>query len=105
MIFVSLLISLVLTLIIETPIALLNKIPLKRIIQVNLLTNPAVVIIYSWAKYFNLQLIAFVVILEVLAIILEGYFYKGYHSKPYYLSLILNFLSFSIGITLQHFIT
>lgn len=101
MIFISLLISLLLTFAIEVPIAYMQKIPLKVAFSVNLITNPTVVILYHWAKYYQLPIIWVVIVLEIAAIIFEGYFYKDYYKKPWRFALCVNALSFGIGLLLQ----
>ncbi len=97
MIFVSLLISLALTLIIELPLAHLFKIPIKRALSVNILTNPVVVLLFHWASFLSLPTLPIVVILEVCAIATEGYFYRGYHKRPFLVSVIMNVISYSVG--------
>ena len=101
MIFISLFISLLLTFVIEVPIAYMQKIPLKVAFYVNLITNPTVVILYHWAKYYKFPIIWFVIVIEIAAIIIEGYFYKDYYKKPWRFSLCVNALSFTIGLLLQ----
>ncbi len=100
MIFVSLVVSLLMTLVIETPIARLQKIPLRRAIAVNVLTNPSAVILYHWAVFLNLNLFAVVIILELLVVITEGQLYKGYHRHPWRFSIAVNTLSFAMGLLL-----
>ncbi len=97
MIFFSLLLSLALTLIIELPLAALFKIPIKRALLVNILTNPAVVLLFHWASFLSLPTLPVVVILEICAIATEGYFYKGYHKRPFLVAIILNVISYSVG--------
>ncbi len=97
MIFVSLIISLLITLAVEVPIAMWQKIPLKRAVAVNVLTNPIVVIVYHWAKFYSLPIMWVVATLEVGAVIAEGYFYKGHHAHPWIFALCANALSFGLG--------
>ncbi len=100
MIFVSLIVSLTLTLVIELPIARIQRIPLKRAIAVNVLTNPLAVILYHWAKYFSFNIIIIILFIELLVVITEGYFYRGYHPHPWVFSIAVNTISFGIGLLL-----
>ena len=100
-------ICLVMTILIEVSFAWILKVKNKKdfvnIILVNVITNPIVVIIPIFLDYHygldarNISLI----ILEILTVIVEGYIYKKTLSykkiNPYFLSLILNILSYFIG--------
>lgn len=100
MIFISLAISLLATLIIEVPIAYWQKIPWKLAMLVNLLTNPVVVITYHWAIRYHFEVIFVVMLLEILVVVVEGYFYRNNHSHPWRFSFCANALSFGIGLLL-----
>lgn len=104
MIFRSLGISLLLTLLIEVPLVYGFKIPVKLGVLVNILTNPIVVLCYHWGLYFfqdfPYHLILLVAFLELFAVFLEAYFYKESHPHPFYCSLLFNSISFSIGLLL-----
>lgn len=100
MIFISLAVSLFLTLIIEVPFVCLMKGSWKLAVMVNVLTNPVVVIIYHWVKFMNGPIIMIVIIMEIVAIYVEGVFYKQIHSSPWKISICANLLSFGIGLFL-----
>ncbi len=97
MAFNTLLISLLATLVLEVPIAVMAKIPLSVAILVNVLTNPLVVTLYLWARAFSLPLLPVVLLLEVCAILAEAYFYRDYHPKPLTFSLCINLFSYTVG--------
>lgn len=101
MIFVSLGMSLLLTLLVEVPLATLFKIPVKLAVLLNIFTNPVVVLCYHWGQVLSLHAFLLVILLEVFAILVETYFYKEYHRHPFICSVFLNVLSFSIGLFLQ----
>lgn len=98
-------ISLAATIILELLFALFwgirNKKDLLLLCLVNLLTNPVVVFIYYISKFYSdLDLIVVVLVLEVLAVLLEGFYYKRYgkmYRDPYYFSFFANVFSFAIG--------
>ena len=102
-------ISLLLTLIFETGFFLLtgkrNKKDLLLVVMVNILTNPIVVLSYWLVSLFtnwNTDIIA--VLLEIFAVLTEGYYYKKYsHSikRPYLLSAAANIFSYGIGVVIQ----
>lgn len=106
-IFKYMLISLCLTIIIEVTISLILKVRNKKdillIVLVNLMTNPLVVsisfitnILHGLKMYYIV-----IVILEILAILIEGLVYKKYLNykkiNPFVLSLILNLISYLSG--------
>jgi hypothetical protein len=101
----SLGLSLLLTLILEVCFALLYRIHDKRdlglLILVNILTNPLVVMSYYLViHYSHLNRIAVVVVLELLAILTEGYYYRTYGKtfrRPMLFALYVNLFSFCIG--------
>lgn len=84
-------------------IGIRNKKDLLNIILVNIMTNPLVNFIVIFLNFYfgifsrNVGL----VILEILAVIVEGFVYKKYLNfkkiNPYVLSLILNCSSYFIG--------
>lgn len=102
-----LLICLWATVVIELLLAYILKIRKKKdfinILLVNVLTNPLVTTIPFYLNvahsllYRNIAMI----ILEIFAVIIEGFVYKKYFShnyiNPYVFSLILNFVSYIIG--------
>lgn len=99
--------AVILTVIIETCVSfiigIINKKDLLNIILVNIMTNPSVNSITIFLNFYfgvfsrNVGL----VILEILAVISEGFVYKKYLNfkkiNPYVLSLILNSSSYFIG--------
>ena len=102
------------TIAVELIIALLlgikNKVDLINIILVNILTNPVVVVI---PMYFNLQygLVGrniCLYILEILAVIVEGFIYFKYFDykkiNPFLISLILNVCSYLVGVASNYLI-
>ena len=111
-IFIALAVSLVLTIIIEAGFFLLigkrNKMDLLLVILVNVLTNPAVVLLYWLAAYYaSINLILVKIPLEVFAVITEGYCYRKYAlelKRPYAFSLAANAISFLTGILLQQIV-
>jgi len=97
--------SLVLTIILEVIGALIlgirNKRDLLLLCLVNLLTNPVVVLTYYIIKiytYWNLILI--LIVLESMAIIVEGKYFKKYGDKitaPYLFAVLVNVFSYGMG--------
>ena len=105
----SLAISLALTLALETVFYLLfgkrNKKDLLLVALVNILTNPAVVLIY-WLAVLRAGWNSVIVTipLEALAILTEGYYYKKYSAdfkRPYLFSLAANVFSYGTGVLIQ----
>lgn len=100
-------ICLMLTILIEVVVSLLLKVKklkdILNIILVNVLTNPLVVSItfmlnaFYGVKYYYISLI----ILEILAVTIEGIIYKKYLDykiiNPFILSIILNLVSYLFG--------
>lgn len=99
--------AVILTVIIETCVSFIigikNKKDLLNIILVNIMTNP---LVNSITIFLNFHFGIFsrnvgLVILEILALISEGFVYKKYLNfkkiNPYVLSLILNCSSYFIG--------
>lgn len=106
---ISLLVSLVLTILLEIGFFLLtgkrNKKDLILVVLVNVLTNPIVVLLY-WiaAMYTNWNAYFVKVPLELFAILTEGYYYKSRgisFRRPYLFSLGANMFSFWIGVLIQ----
>lgn len=108
----ALALSLLLTLILELAFFLLTgkrkKKNLLLVCLVNILTNPAVVIFYGLAiLYTQVNSVIVVLVLELSAILVEGYFYKHYGEEfphPYGFSLAANIFSFGIGLLIQVFV-
>lgn len=108
----TLVVSLTLTLILETGLFLLigkrDKKDLLLVVMVNILTNPVVVLLYwlmalrtSWNR------VIVIVPLEIFAVLIEGYYYKKYGRKfknPYLFSFSANMFSYWIGVLIQLFI-
>ena len=113
MILLYLLIStLIGTIIIELSFALILGIrkgkDILNVVLVNIMTNPFLVI-FSFmikARYGNQLYLITLFILEILAVLLEGFIYERYlefkRIRPYLLSLILNSLSFMIGLLFSY---
>lgn len=107
----SLIISLLLTIIIEISISFIIGIrddeDLKVVFWVNVLTNPIVVYIANWLKVLNNIVIynIIVFIMEVVVIIVEFIVYKKYldykEKSPLLISSINNIVSFSLGIIIS----
>lgn len=70
------------------------------VILVNTITNPLLVFIYNWILRSNSLLI--LLILEILAIIVEGYWYKKLlkksYKESYIVSIIANVVACIIGL-------
>ena len=104
---ISLIVSLLLTIIIEISISFIigirEKEDLKVIFWANVLTNPVVVYIANCVKLLNNNVIYNIVVLimEVLVIIVEFYIFKkflNYKKKfPLLIASINNIISFSLG--------
>lgn len=107
----SLVVSLLLTLIVETSFAYLfrvRKIDLLIVVLVNIATNPVLVTIENLIWLINDKVLMIIlslilwVVLEVLVVWIEGFAYKKLSLKsqfsPFKLSLYLNCISIVIGI-------
>lgn len=111
---ISLIISLLLTIIIEISISFIigirNIEDLKVVLWVNVLTNPVVVYISNFLKLFNnnVMYIILVCIMEVVVIIVEFVIYKKHldykEKSPLLISIINNIVSFSLGIIISKII-
>ena len=110
----SLIISLVLTIIIELSIMLIigirGKDNIKVIICANICTNPVVVYIANIVSMLNNAnlYITIVLILEVLVVIVEFIIYKKYLKfdkiSPFVISLLCNAISFGTGLVITYII-
>ena len=106
---ISLAASLSLTLVLETGFFLLtgkrNKKDLLLVALANVMTNPAVVLLYWLAvDYSGFNWIITIAVLEVLAVLTEGYIYKKHgqdFKRPYGFSLFANMFSYGTGMLLQ----
>ncbi len=101
MIFFVLIRSLLSTLLLEVPLALAYKIPLKRAVLVNILTNPPVVMLYHLLKNSPFPTPLLLLLLEGSAFLVEGYFYRGYIKRPYVFSFFANGFSYGVGFLVQ----
>jgi hypothetical protein len=85
-----------------------NKKDLFLLVLVNVLTNPAVMLLYWLSVFFtNWNSTIVKVPLEILAVFIEGYYYKKYgqdFKHPYRFSAAANMFSFGIGVLIQHII-
>ena len=105
----SLALSLLLTIVFEAIVFLLAKKRDKKdfalLILVNVLTNPAVVLLHRLSiVYTSLNSRAILVLLELFAIVTEGYCYKKYgrtFKQPYAFSVTANMFSYWTGVLLQ----
>jgi len=96
----SLIGSLVLTLVLETLFALVWGVRKKGLLIValmNVLTNPAVVTLHflcvNWLGWTVLP----VVVLELAAMVVEGFCCKGVIKRPWLFAVLVNLFSFGIG--------
>ncbi len=111
---ISLIVSLLLTIIIEISISFIigirEKEDLKVVFWTNVLTNPVVVYIANCVKLLNNNVIynIIVFIMEVLVIIVEFSIYKKFldykKKSPLLISSINNIISFSLGIIISKII-
>jgi len=108
----SLIISLLLTLILEVGFFFAcgkrNKKDILLVILVNIFTNPLVVLSFWLTHMFTGWNTFFVVIpMEIFAILVEGRYYKVYGNdfkRPYLFSLCANVFSYGTGLLIQHFV-
>jgi len=105
----SLALSLALTLVFEAGFFLLigkrDKKDLLLLLLVNVLTNPVVVLSF-WlvALYTEWNPYIVLILLELFAVLTEGYYYKRYgrsFRRPYLFSVAANTFSFGIGLLIQ----
>jgi len=102
-------ISLGLTLFIEEVFAFITGIRLGKdlglVFLLNLLTNPAAVMCYYYvASFANLNYFVIKMPIEIIVILLEGFYYKKYSvsiQKPFLFSAFANTLSFGTGLILN----
>jgi hypothetical protein len=105
-------ISLGLTLLLEGLIALVvgvrDKKDLLLVCLVNVLTNPAVVLCYHLnSAYIGINQVLVKLILEALAVLTEGLYYRKYASgirHPFWFSVLANGFSFGVGLLLNKLI-
>lgn len=108
----ALAISLALTLVLEAGFFLLtgkrNRKDLLLVCLVNIVTNPAVVLLYWLASlYTDLNPVMVKAVLELFAVLAEGHYYKKYgqdFKRPYLFSVAANAFSFGMGMLFQQFI-
>ena len=111
---ISLIVSLLLTIIIEISISFIigirEKEDLKVVFWTNVLTNPVVVYIANCVKLLNNNVIYDIIVfkMEVLVIIVEFSIYKKFldykKKSPLLISSINNIISFSLGIIISKII-
>lgn len=110
---IYIIICLLITIILETLLALFlkvkNKKDLLNIILVNILTNPIIVFTSFIVNIYFLKFyILIIIILEIFTIFIEGLIYKkylNYHKiNPFVLSIILNLFSYITGLFINNFI-
>ncbi len=97
--------SLILTLVLELCFGYLCRIRDKKdivlLVLVNIITNPLVVMSYYMiVHYSHINRIAVVMVLELMAILTEGYYYKTYGNvfrRPILFALFANVFSYGIG--------
>ena len=106
---VSLVISLVLTVALEAgfffAVGKRGKTDLGLLVMVNILTNPAVVLLHWLAVlYTDWSRVIIILPLEIFAVLTEGFYYEKYgreFKRPYLFSLAANAFSFGTGLILQ----
>ena len=100
----SLVVSLVLTLILELGFALVwgvRKKGLVLVLLMNVLTNPAVVMLHSFGVYFcGLPEIPVVLALETAAVVVEGFCCRGVIRRPWLVAVLVNAFSYTVGVLL-----
>lgn len=96
----ALIVSLALTLVLEMVFALVWGVRRKGLLIValmNLLTNPAVVTLHflcvNWLGWTVLP----VVVLELAAMVVEGFCCRGVVKRPWLFAVLVNLFSFTIG--------
>ena len=82
-----------------------NKKELMLVVMVNIITNPVVVLAYwlVWL-YTSWNRIIVLILLEIMAVITEGYYFKRYGQsfrRPFVFSLTANAFSYTIGAVIQ----
>ena len=103
--------ALILTVLVETLIAFFigyRKKDLLNVVLVNIMTNPTVFIVpvYFNIKYGLLERNVVLFILEILAVLSEGFVYDKYFENRkmngYVLSLILNLSTYLLGVIINN---
>ena len=108
-IIIKLIIALLLTIIIETSLAIIlkirNKKDLLNIVLINIITNLSLNIFILLSNIIFKRLIINIIILEIIVVLIEALFYKkklAYKKiNPFILSLLLNVISYSIGLLIK----
>ena len=108
----ALAVSLAATLVFETGFFFLSgkrgRKDLLLVLSVNIITNPAVVLLYWLAVlYTDLSTTPVKAALEIFAVLVEGYYYKKYGQhfrRPFLFSLAANAVSFGLGVLIQRFV-
>ena len=109
-VFLSLGVSLVLTLLLELGFALVWKVKkndLPLVALANVLTNPVVVLCHIAARLFFPALLPFfTAVLELGAFSVEGYLFstRSQIRRPWLFSLCANLFSYTVGIILRRFL-
>lgn len=112
-IYEEMLICLIITLVLETLAAFILRVKDKKdylnIVLVNFLTNPLLVSITIAVQiFYRKYYFTILVILEIIAVLVEGFIYKKYLKfkvlNPFFLSLVLNCSSYFIGQFINLFI-
>ena len=108
----ALVISLILTVALETGFFLIvgkrDKKDLLLLLLANTLTNPVVVLSY-WLTVLYTQWNIYIILipLELFAVLAEGWLYKKYgrgFKRPFLFSIAANMVSFWLGVLIQQFI-
>ncbi len=107
-ILLSLLVSLLLTAILELVFALVFRVrgyTLLIVTLVNILTNPAVVVLFNlFCRHYSLPELAVIPILEISAVLIEALIYKTRCStikRPFLFSLGANIFSYLCGLIIS----
>jgi hypothetical protein len=98
-------VSLILTTVLELCFALLygvrNKKDILLLVLVNMLTNPFVVLTYYLMTYYtDVRPVAVTIILEIITVLTEGYYFKSYgktYRQPVFFAIWANLFSYCIG--------
>ena len=109
-VFLSLGVSLVLTLILELGIALCWRVKredLRLVALANVLTNPVVVLCHTAVRFFFPAVLPFLTaVLELGAFSVEGYLFstRSRIRRPWLFSLCANLFSYTVGVILRRFL-
>lgn len=107
---VSLVLALLLTIVLEMPVCLLlglRKKELFIVLLVNVMTNPAVNVLYLLAGlYTRIPRVVVIAVLEVSAVIAEWIVYRllTEAKRPLLISLAANAVSFGVGLLITNFL-